>query len=1231
MAVKIRTLLRLTILLAAMGSAQAQRSSLVIHLKSPPAQDGAKQQGECGVSDAVIAVSGLPLGRNSSIADLSDKKGKSQLDLPIGTYRVTIRRDGCKSVVIENVELHLAATATLHVRLEAGMPAEWRSLTIEETQALVNTSDATLATLVDRAQILDLPLNGRDPLQLSGLQAGVSTNTTLTQAVINGLRGSFNNITQDGVNIQDPAQRDQGFLAVTAPSVENVREFAIVTQNGAPDLGFGVSQIRLATPSGGRDWHGGAFYFHRDTVLNANSFVNNANDLGREELARHQFGARAGGSLSDRLLFFGYYEGTRENRESSVLRTVLTESARRGIFLYRNRLGGNDDCDLALTGAPPGICSVNLYSFFAADPDGARRPPSARVGAILDLVPTPNTPALGDGLNTAGFRFNSARPRDTDLWGVRLDHAKEKQRIEASFNQSELDLSKGDQETGSSSDIGEVYPGLPGGGRTALRRLGSLSWHVEATPSMANELLGGFQSSTVESFNREPFIDGTQLTIPLIDNPVQNALPEGRSSTLLQLGDQVSWDKGSHRLRFGGGLRWVRTRLTTDEGLLPALALGFGGGNPDPLRIGEALFPGDISAGDREVASDLLALLTGSRDKAQRTFNANTLQGDLTSDTRRRRFRQKFLDLYLADSYEYRTNLTFQFGLRWELHGVPRETNGLALLPVGGVAALRDARAQIALAGGGDNPIYRTDLNNFAPSLGFAWDPFRDGRTSIRGGYTLSYVLDNSLTATLGAINSNAGLTVTQTVQNLTGTLEEAGGVPQISTPQLEFPRSLPDQTALSPLNGLFTIDPDLPTPYVQQWTLGISRQFGNTAFEVRYVGNHGVKLSRAFDVNQPDIFHNGFLEDFQRAQLNLLQTGNPILGLPLTIFPLLADRGTTLLYNPAAQELLRRGEVGELLAFMLANRTTVFGGNPSPECAVDASAVGVPARIGPDFFFPNCNAFFADVLAGVSFSKYHALQAEARRRFSGGLAFQVNYTFGKTLTDFSGTIDNFAPLSDPGRLDLDVRRASFDVTHVFNANFIYALPFGVKTRLLSKGWTGGLLSDWQLSGILRWQSGPPVSLVSGRATRASAVNSLNNPANSSLTRSQLAAATGEHRLADGTAVLFAPVLFGPDGLANPAVFSNPAAGQRGALGLTPVTGPGFFNFDLSLMKRQRLGEGLELEFRVEAFNVFNNVNWRLRQNRLGDIQENINDTNFGRLVDTFNPRLLQLALKISF
>ena len=388
-----------------------------------------------------------------------------------------------------------------------------------------------------------------------------------------------------------------------------------------------------------------------------------------------------------------------------------------------------------------------------------------------------------------------------------------------------------------------------------------------------NEAHFGYQGYRAWFRNNETFPDGYRLSLSGFTNPVRNFLDQGRDARTLELNNSLTWVKGAHTLKLGGSARWSRVNSYNDAGLVPTYYLGFGVGNLDPLV--PALFPGGISAEELDTASDLLGTLGGFVDEVSQTFNVvSRTSGFVDGATERRILGQNFLSFYAGDTWRVARDTSLTFGLRWEMHSVPDEAQGLALLPVGGIDAVLDPDAVVDFAGSAaGRPFYNSDRNNFAPNIGVARQ--LTDRLVVRGGYSLNYVLDNNLTTVSNAFGNNEGLSQTVAVTGLSGTVSGGGLVP-VETPDFNIPRTARDGVLADPFAALFTFDPDLRTPYVQQWNVGAQYQLlADTALEVRYVGNRGNDLFRAIDLNQlrlPD----SFVEDFRRAQRNLAANGDP-------------------------------------------------------------------------------------------------------------------------------------------------------------------------------------------------------------------------------------------------------------------------------------------------------------------------------------------------------------------
>jgi hypothetical protein len=1081
---------------------------------------------------------------------------------------------------------------------------------------------------VETQQINDLPLNGRNPLDLAGLQAGVAAGATNRTATINGLRGTFSNLTWDGININDNFIRTDSLFGAAAPSVPGVAEFTLVTQNAGPGDGLGVAQVKLVTPRGGTDFHGSLWEYHRNDAFDANSFFNNARGLPKAKLIRNQFGFGVGGPFrlprfgeggpltfgKDKLFFYGYYEGTRERTDEEIDRTVLTQSARQGLFTYRASNGT--------------LQTVNLLTL-----SGLSRDPLTT--QLIGLTPLPNDLESGDTRNFAGFRFNSPSGSDDDLWGFRIDvDANEQNHFDASFSRDVLVLPND-----TFNDIGEPFPGLPGGGQSPTRTRLSAAWNWTPTPTFNNELRGGFFIQKSKFFSNVVHDRGFRINFPLntlenaevFTNPVQNFLEQGRDVNTYEFIDNAGKAWGDHFFRFGANYRIVQVDPFNAGGTIPTVTLGFNDVNSiNPLD--PSLFPGGINTTDFTNATNILALLAGSNRRLSETFNAtSSTSGLLRGQIGLQNYRYFSVGPYIGDTWRVRPNLTLNLGLRYEFVSVPKEKNGLLTLPVGGLDALL-TNAEVDAASGGGRPLYRNDWNNFAPSLSFAWDPFGEGKTSIRGGYGISYVIDNNITTIDNAAN-RGGFSRTVTLNDVSGTV--SSGIPTIPVPTLTLPFRIRDVfESTDPTAALFTVDPNLRTPYVQQWNFGIQREiFRDTVAEVRYVGNRGTKLTRGVDVNQQRIFAGGFFEDFLRARFNLLNCGrvNPTTAQcanrqPLQVLP---SFGAAALNQPTFLTALRQGEPARALDFYIQLKEFFFADFATPDTDLGSTQL-------LSTYLPNPNAYVADYVGNGSFSTYHALQAEIRQRLRGGFDFQANYTWSKSLTDFEGTQQNFSGLLDLtlGNV-VEKRRGVNDLTHVFKANAGYELPFGPGKRWANNGVLSKLFGGIKLTGIFVAQSGRPISFISGRGTLNRTGRSGINTADTSLTIEQLQDITG----------LFfdpntgRPLMFDPAVIAalrndssflrnqNP-YFSNPQPGTVGHLQLTPVSGPGLWNLDMGFIKRTPLGETVNLEFRAEAFNIFNKTNFFISSAALN---QNINSVTFGQITDTFDPRILQFAIKLNF
>lgn len=1213
----------LTILLAlgsfatpVLGLAQSSTGSLVGTISGP---DGVI------IGASVVVIDNQSGKERKMVTGDEGTFNVSQLD--VGNYTVKVTATGFKTYTATDLKIDVGKQYSLNVVLEVGAITD--TITVSAGAELIHGTSAELSNTVSARQIQELPLNGRNPLALVGLQAGTSSNGAQT-TVINGQQSSFTNITRDGINVQDNFIRSNAVDFIPdRPNADDTGEFTIVTQNAGAELGYGSSQIQLVTPRGSNEFHGAGYLYNRNSKLAANDFFRNAAGrdangnplLNRPFLNRNQYGGRIGGPiLKEKLFFFGAYEAfrLRQSQTNPTNRTVLLPQARQGIFTY------NDNAGVRRT------VNVLQLAGLAADPTVASR--------ILANVPSGNSTNVGDQLNTTGFTLSRKSNQDRDAYTSRFDYElNQNNSFSGTYSYRKEILMRPDVDNGG-------YGEVPFGFQDAHTKFLALAYRGSYSDRFTNEVRGGFQTSNPAFGSSGENVDFF-LSIPLISNPESSFRNQGRDTGIYNFQDNAVWAKGQHAFKFGGQAQFFRVTSFNAAGNIPTFTLGT---NVNTPLLAATQFPGGISTAQRNTANSLLALLGGIVSAGSKTLNVTSKDsGFVDGATQIRSLNYDQFSLYFSDQWRIRPDLTFNLGLRYELFTALTNPDGLALEPVNAsgsiIQSILDPKGRTDFVGtnNGGTKFFKNDYDNVAPVFSVAYSPgfngkflqkiFPDGgRSVIRAGYRMSYVNDEFVRGADNALIGNPGLSAGSSALNpVTGTTvlnARLNALPSIPIPAFTGGRTFAQNNLLSGRFGtVFAIDPDLQVPRTHEYNLSFEREIGfQTAIEIRYVGGRSNNLLRGIDLNQIDIRDNGFVADFLRARSNLLKFGaaacaNPATGCQaLTVFPNLVSGG--LLTNATVVGLINDG-----LPAALAETYIVSG------------------LTGTVRFLANPNAGAVDLLGNFTNYRYNSLQAEIRKRFSHGLYFQANYTFQKTLTDasdaatgqtnFSGRLDNKAPR-------LEYARASFDTAHVFNLNTIYELPFGQGKRFLSNGgWLDRVVGGWQLTTIIRASTGAPISIIDqdgtlnriGRAANQTAFSDLNKDqikglvgvfktacgifyVNPSVINLNLDGCTGSRRAADGLTTTFPGQAF----------FDN-QPGQTGNLERAFINGPNFFNVDASVIKNIRLKERLKFQIRAEAFNFLNRANFFLGQG------QDINSTNFFRITSTFGPRIVQIVGRIEF
>ncbi|QUW02338.1 carboxypeptidase regulatory-like domain-containing protein [Chloracidobacterium validum] len=327
-------------------------------------------------SGAVVAGANVSVtneGTKQTITGTTTESGVfTTSPLPVGSYSITIEADGFTKSIIENLNLNVGQEYGVAAVLQVGGASD--VVTISGGEALLQTTNAEVRNTVNARQTQELPLITRSPLALVQLQAGVNGRLANTNTVINGQRSSTTVVTQDGINIQDNFIRANAIdFSPNNPTVAGVGEATIITSNATADVA-GSSAVRFVTPAGTDEFHGEVFWFHRNKVLNANAFFNNAAGIARPNFIRNQFGFTLGGPVGipggprvKNLFFFATFEGIRQRSQAGLTTTVLTPNARQGIFTYIDNAGVRRTIDLlALRGIS---IDPTIASFIARVPN----------------------------------------------------------------------------------------------------------------------------------------------------------------------------------------------------------------------------------------------------------------------------------------------------------------------------------------------------------------------------------------------------------------------------------------------------------------------------------------------------------------------------------------------------------------------------------------------------------------------------------------------------------------------------------------------------------------------------------------------------------------------------------------------------------------------------------------------------------------------------------------------
>jgi Carboxypeptidase regulatory-like domain/TonB dependent receptor len=951
-----------------------------------------------------------------------------------GAYTITVERDGFKTINIPDLTLTVNQSFTFEAHLELGPIATQMEVKSSELP-LIDLDNAQISNLVDAKRIQELPLLTRDPYQLVLLSPGViqSNSVGLGGFSTNGTSERDNNFLLDGVdnNDTDVPGAPKG---LTAANPDSAQEFRVITNNFAPEYGRNNgSIIQVLTRSGTNDLHGDAYWFGRYNAFGARDFFNPAATTGPQNpYHRNDFGASVGGPfVKDKAFWFANYEGQRFVTTLTNSSVVPTAQFKTGQFTVPD----------PNTGTPVPI-NINTDTTIPTGLDPT-------IQKILALFPNPNGPDVVPGLSGTLF-YPSASRLQADSFTAKVDfNLSKKHALSVRYSFSRQNDPNFEHSDFLPNDLGatSLYVRNQNASISLTSTLTDRlinEFHFGANRSHQEYDCGGYK--TFDSFGQiDPVGIGADYGIPFGSplNPgvgclaLTDANGQGRRTGTYQTLDSLSYSRGRHLFKWGGEFRDVYSN--SFDNFSTRTFLDFQGFTNASIT---ALYPNSPFYDDATVEDAVLTLL-GFVNTQFQTQYFDKQQNRASSDLRG--YRQREWAAFVQDTWKVRPNLTLTYGLRWEYYGVPFEVNNNLSNLFADPSGTAPFTFSIVGPGTGQT-LYNNQYNNFEPRIGLAWDPFKNGRTSIRVGYGLFH--DRLYGNLFGNSRGNPPFSLSPTItQQLP--LSEVTPPATIDQPD---PLVVPDQSYYYVL----LVDPKLKTPYSQNWNGGVQHSITPTlSIEVNYVGVKGTHLFRAVDGNPPQ---------------------------PNLVSELLADcvpdnafgcDTTTLQFGP----LYYGGDFG-ILPFNAVNNTAFYSGG------------------GPGAF----------LYKSIGNSIYHGMQVNLQKQFSHGFQFQAAYTFSHSISDVN---DPLVPAGNNGNLPRDSfnlkaerGNSDFDIRHRAVINFIYEPNFGRGRDHLSSGFLGRILEGWSLTGIIEAQTGHPYDIFgltdanhTGELARVSQIGGTEQPA----------------------------------------------------------------------------------------------------------------------------------------
>ncbi|MCX6589739.1 MAG: TonB-dependent receptor [Acidobacteria bacterium] len=1212
-------------------------SSAVLLAQSSSLQGTVSDQQGAAVPDAVVSITNQETA--VSRRGLSSATGTYSFpQIPPGNYRLEVQKPGFKASA-QQVRLQINTPATIDLKLEIGQVSE--SINVLAETPAVNTQNASVGNPFTELQIRQLPLLTRNVVDLLSLQPGVTPTGEVA-----GAKRDQNNVTLDGVDVNDPQGASSGFSSVLPVPLDSVQEFRTTVAGVGADQGRSSGgQVSLVTKSGSNAFHGSLYEFHRNVKTAANNWFSNRAGIARENLIRNQYGASLGGRIiKDRVFFFANWEDRKDATAVGVNRIVPSETYKQGIVQFRMSNGA--------------IGQLTPAQIRQVDPLGVGI--NQTVLDIFKKYPAGNDPSSSAdrGLNFSIFRFNAPKKLNYRTYVLKNDFNIDK------AGRHTLSL-RGTMADNAEDDVLAQFPGLASQAQRVDQSKGfSARYTTVVTPALVNTFNYGYTRLK----NTVTGAGGPALSF-YFDNPT-TSFPRAlnRIAPVHNFVDDATWTKGRHTVQFG-----VNFRLNTNDRASFATAYpsysfsrntlaGLGADMTDAINAFIKPLYGDnnLRLTENTPVQNAMGALFGIVNNYSGTYNFGRDGKAIPfGQPIPRVFGSNEYEFYAQDTFKLKRSLTLTLGLRYGIYTNPYEKNGVQVNPTQpldqyfanraggqalGIPSFANPLASLTydLSGpvNGKSGYYGRDTNNFAPRLSVAWAPEGDnlmttifGKGSVvRAGAGVLFDRYGNQMAVTFAQSGSPGLAtqVTQPVNTnfTTSTRYNGSNLPALpAAPSGGMPFTPP--TIVGGFTSFSGVNPSLVAPYSIPLNLSYTRPLPkNLVVEIGYVGRLSRKGLLRQDYSQPltnfrdpksgqtwtqasGVLYDLFLKGVTPAQVR----ANPSLVGQVPFFENMF---------PGAANL---GFAGSATANYF---NTVYG----TYAGSDLDALNDMDRLrrsnGRCISVFGCNTFFANQSAGMtvwtnaSNASYHAGNLVVRRPLEKGWGFDFNYTLSHAFDIASGNESGIgnATSGAGGSVIQDAFNpkgaygvASFDIRHNATMNTVVELPFGKGKKFLHSAnpWVDQAIGGWQVSMLGRFRSGLPQDITNGGVYPTNYLNS--------------ALAVRK----PGAPAPVQGVTFNQNG--NPSIFQNTSVissyqgqypGTTGERGI--VRAAGSTNFDISVGKRFKMPfEGHTLQFRAEAFNAFNTVNFTTLSLNLTQ------PANFGQFTAAADARVMQFALRYEF